>query len=192
MQDIVISESKLEDIIYNHLTGDNYSENIGEYIGSGSILFTERQFSLGNYGIPDILTFNCDEPHGIMSISVYELKKDKIDKDALIQVLRYKAGIKKYLDMMDIDAEEFEINCILIGGSISENNMFKFITPAVNDLEIYTYDICPDSGIKLTSQDGWCFTDLKLQDNFKSKMECLMYKHHDYECSWHHFLKDGI
>lgn len=187
MADIIISESKLEDMLYDHLSGKKTSENIDEFFGSETDFIVERQFNIGNYGIADIVVFKHPDYDGSMGVDVYELKKGTIDKSALTQILKYKVGIKKYADINDINLNE--IHLYLIGGSISKDSHFQFIPQAIDNLEIYTYDIDADSGISFNCEDSWGFKELNTPDRLIKILTCVDYKSTDKNCSYYHYIK---
>lgn len=184
MSDVIISESKLEDMLYNHFSGDHYSDNIAEFFSGDLVLKAERQLDIGNYGIADIVIFKDPEPDGLIDVEIYELKKDVIDKSSLIQILKYKVGIKKYAELYDLKIGEISLN--LIGGRISQENLFEFVPQAINDLEIYTYDICPDNGLTFKSEDSWKFKELKKPKKLINILTCLSYVGYDQNCGWYH------
>lgn len=82
-----------------------------------------RQLRIGNYGIADLVTVQrwMDE----LYIDVYELKKDKIDFNALCQVHSYSKGIQSYL--LKRGFKKFKIRKILIGREFDTHGRFVFI-----------------------------------------------------------------
>lgn len=189
--DIEISEKKLEDIIYDHLVSSAIHGQLDAVVGDYGIISVKRQFNLGPYGIADIIAFNEPDHEGIVLCDIYELKKGIINKDALIQILRYKAGFEKYLSEHKLDDRIKVGRLLLVGASISRDDFFELMPNAIEELEIYTYDI-DLYGIKMKSQNEWGFPTFNFK-NIDISVLCADYQAHDQECGWyHHNKKRGI
>lgn len=188
MQDVIISESKLEDFIYNHLSGLKHIEHIDEFFESNDILFVERQFNLGDYGVADIVCFYNTSIEYDIRVEIYELKKGIIDKSALIQALRYKAGISFFLT--ELGFSNFEISVILVGSDVSHDDKFNFMPSAIENLSIYSYDICAYNGLIIKDENSWHFSDIQIPENIKNKSVCISYSKHDFNCCLYHFQKN--
>ena len=140
-------EKDLEDIIYNKAIEDGGIEKL---IDNGLYCFTEeskviRQPRIGAYGIADLISVNYYkfyEPETItpklkFSISVVELKKDKISMSAFLQAVGYSKGIKRYLNERGHDVK---INITLIGKSIDLESEVCYIPDIFPNVDFYTYD----------------------------------------------------
>jgi hypothetical protein len=112
----------------------------------------KRQLRIGNYGIADLVSFERknefpNTPY--FSITVYELKKDKIGISAFLQAIQYCKGIKTYLEKRKPNIS-FDLNIVLIGRSIDDTGSFIFLTDLIgshreckhgflNSVNFYTY-----------------------------------------------------
>ena len=146
-------ERDLEDIVYN--ADKEFLRKRGLHVRG----IVKRQLSIGGYGIADLVSFergayfpgdNFRDKH---LITVYELKKDRIDAETLYQAFRYATGIKRYLHYnRKIEAN---IRVVLIGRKVHENSdftfLFDFIRPIV---KVYTYEYLAD-GIYFTPTSGY-------------------------------------
>lgn len=172
MPDIVISEKKLEDYIYEYLSCEKDGFGVSEHLSCHPDSLVIRQFNLGSYGIIDILVVDyCYDNY--VNITIYELKKDSINKKAFMQLLRYKSGIiDTYHNKYD-----FKINkvaCILIGGSISSEGSFSLIPRSVG-VEMYTYDIDIDDGLSLIDCNGYGYNEQRETTQMVTLTSCLDY-----------------
>lgn len=101
-----------------------------------------RQLRIGNYGIADIITFKRQRINDVFSeniITVYELKKDKIDINALLQATRYVRGIQSYLEKRSIDFE-VKYKIVLVGDSVDQSS-FCYIPNIFSEVELVTYEL---------------------------------------------------
>ena len=98
-KDIEISEKKLKDYIHGYLNKELYSDSLNYWLDvtreNGVVVV--RQLEISPYGVADIVVFGVG-PEGGCDITIFELKKGIIDTTALIQILRYKAGLIFYLN----------------------------------------------------------------------------------------------
>lgn len=183
MKDIEISERKLEDMVFEILKNpDKYPDKFN-FLEHSDIVF--RQLNLSNYGIPDIVTISYDIYFGY-NVNVYELKKDVVGIDTLIQALRYKQGIRSLL--YEFQEENLPINIFLIGSRFdSSNGLFQQISKATTSdnecVRVAEYDI----GI-----NGILFTEyitepLKITTNFNlNKIKsCISYDEHETQYFWY-------
>lgn len=105
MDDIIeVPESFLESCVARWIKEE-------EEIGCQTVI---RQFNLNYYGIADIVTISVD--YGEVYVQIFELKKGVINEKAIMQVLRYRAGMIKLLD--DILLTPFRVKCHLIGSCL--------------------------------------------------------------------------
>jgi len=172
MDDIQISEKKLEDFIYKHLSGEDFYpgfDEIREEENTPDFVF--RQMNLGSYGIADIVTFNinCD---GSITADIYELKKNIIQVQDVIQVFRYKKGIKELFYKIE---RYCKVYCFLIGSGVSDNEELSIGISEINNLFVYTYDICPKNGIVLNGHNV-VYQNKKISKITKNQLTCIDYK----------------
>ena len=126
-----ISEKELEDLIFNT---DN--ENL---IDRGLYIYgkKKRQVNIGNYGICDLISYHKTDdmiPNSPLNINIIELKKGKIDFNALNQIIRYAQGIKDYLEIREFNNYIFTLT--LIGNELDLNNdLFAYLPNLVHGLE---------------------------------------------------------
>lgn len=85
-----------------------------------------RQLRIGNYGVSDIVTIQRPFYHSGWNqmckgtITIYELKKNKIDPSTFFQALRYAKGIQSWLEKNKPRlAGKFDYNLVLVGNSYS-------------------------------------------------------------------------
>lgn len=150
-------EKDLEDIIFNS------SNNLLQQKNLNINGIKKRQVRIGNYGIADIITiskppyeniFPGDEEmahNGEITITIYELKQNKIDANTLMQCFRYKKGVSRYLHKRGFEAK---IEVVLIGRVVETNGDFCYLIGAIEGLHVYTYDYLID-GINFVYQDGF-------------------------------------
>jgi len=146
-------ERTLEDIIYNTSKGDLVMRG----------LFIEgkrfRQVRLGNYGIADMITVKSSRDYPwddhYLSITVYELKKDEININTLLQASRYIKGIERYFKKTG-RFEKFDIrySIELIGNKVEDNSDFVFLIDFIDNFKCYTYSYDFD-GISFKSKYGY-------------------------------------
>lgn len=153
-------EKNLEEIIFDTDTDLLHSKGL-DCIQIGSLKF--RQLNLGNYGIADIVYFN-KESNGFFTITILELKRDKIDIDSFSQVTRYFKGLKDYLDNSSLFYDEhfyygLRWNIVLIGNTIDTyHESFVYYESLYSSLNVsisyYTYNYDFD-GIKFVKETGY-------------------------------------
>jgi hypothetical protein len=121
-------EKDLEQIIFEASEGE--LNNKGLYLAGRKF----RQMRIGGYGIADLVYI--ERPHfnpysrEMMkgTISVVELKQNKITISAFLQALRYVRGIQRFLEINRrclVDCFDFEI--VLIGSKIDLDSSVLFL-----------------------------------------------------------------
>lgn len=160
-------EKDLEDIIFN--TDNEKLCSRGLFIGGKKI----RQPRIGNYGIADIISYRKIylpfARYSFLKIDVWELKKEEINTNTLLQAVRYCKGIKRYLEKYR-DFQYFNLNINLIGKHINTNETFIYLTDLIgsddelecsqnlNEISLYTYEYNFD-GIFFKREHGYCLTN---------------------------------
>lgn len=118
-----------------------------------------NQVEIKGYGVIDILNINI-EPHPyskpLLEITILELKKGKIDYNAIGQISRYKTAIDRLLSHWEVE-EKFsveEISGILIGETYTNGDVC-FLGDNISWLTVYEYNIDFNYGIKFKESSGW-------------------------------------
>jgi len=142
-------ERDLEDIIMN--TPNEYLNERGLNISGHK----RRQERIGNYGIADILTLErpVNQFNGA-TIKVFELKKDIINADTLLQVGKYVSGINYYLHNIRGNYN-YKVEMTLIGKRVDTTNDFVYLLDLIEGLELYTYEFKYD-GIYFNHTGNYC------------------------------------
>lgn len=148
-------EKDLEDIIFESDKDELFKRGLFIY---GKLY---RQVRIGNYGVADLISVKripTDIRNGKrgefashLDITIYELKKDKIDVHTFIQAVRYAKGISRYFEKYRTNIK-VQFKVVLIGSEISMNDDFTYITdmftpdipsafysPAINSVTFYKY-----------------------------------------------------
>jgi hypothetical protein len=121
-----------------------------------------RQLRIGNYGIADLITVQrfyrpfCNEHEFV--ISIYELKRDRINISTFLQILSYAKGIKSFF--------ESRFNCDLsiiiycVGKHMDMESSYIYLSEFLDghtQLRNYTYKYEID-GIRFAEQTGFKLT----------------------------------
>lgn len=138
-------ESDLEDIIWDCLkTTEGVSKLTERGLDAERPTKLFRQLKIGNYGVADIVTVEkrIELHKGKFSsklyITVYELKRNDVNLESLVQIFRYIKGIDKYLEKRGWNYRDYEISGILIGKSVN-NDDWVYMLEHIKDIYIYTY-----------------------------------------------------
>lgn len=174
-------EKDLEEIIFNAKIGDLQER------GLCMPLNRKRQFRIGNYGIADIVGFERPYFHTYFNqhcrgtITIYELKKDKVNISTFMQSIRYLKGIKRYLDKQtkhDFNSDSFNYKIVLIGKSIDMDSSIIYLPDIINN------DICDD---EIPLKLGSSYLNLELY-TYSYELDGLQFKsHYDYS-----LVKEGF
>jgi hypothetical protein len=111
-----------------------------------------RQVKIGNYGAADLVSVERPKyvpPGGFhepMTITVFELKKEKIGVSTFLQALGYLRGISRYLEVRKVDLP-YELRIVCIGKSMDTNSSYAYLPDFTEIVENYTYSYSID-GIK--------------------------------------------
>jgi hypothetical protein len=142
-----------------------------------------KQVKISTYGIADLITIERPyyndylKCHFKGTITVYELKKDKISVSAFFQAVRYVKGIQRFLEKSnhDIALNHFNFRIRLIGSEIDLDSSLIYLADLLTDytvdygintedrmfVDFYTYDMDID-GLKFTNEYGYKLAN----DNF--------------------------
>jgi len=120
-----------------------------------------RQVKIGAYGVADLIgvsrdthIYNGQVSRQWLSVTIYELKKDKIGISAFLQALNYLRGIDSYLGKRgNLD---YDLNIVLIGSKIDNNSSFIYLPDYLTDgfLSNYTYSYDVD-GLSFKEHYGY-------------------------------------
>lgn len=161
-------EKDLENIIWdNAQTREGREKLFSRGLDIQGKLF--RQVNIGGYGIADLISVEIDRGRwgDDVIVTIYELKKEQINVDTLIQACRYYKGIQRFVYARYGDAiEDFDltIKITLIGKTIETQSDFVFLLDrCIDDCNIsvytYKYDI---EGLRFDEvYGGWCKTKEK-------------------------------
>lgn len=120
----------------------------------------KQQLNIGNYGRADIVTFSKEYESdyadsvldknmnewvllhyiGRITITIYELKKDKISMSSFLQAVRYAKGINDYLIKRNVGFT-WDFNIVLIGKDISLDSDFVYLPDLFYRVKYYKYCI---------------------------------------------------
>lgn len=126
----------------------------------------KNQLRIGNYGILDVLLFERGNIKYdiIPTITILELKKDKVGIGAFLQSINYLKGIQDYLEKRNINSDKFVCNIKLIGKELDTSGSFCFlpdliggyeeVTGCLNSLDFYTYEYTID-GLMFKNHSGY-------------------------------------
>jgi len=136
-----ILEKEIEDLICDCLDRD---VSILRKRGLTVYPYYIRQLELGSYGIADIVTF---EKYGsTLYVKIFELKKEIIDTNTLVQAAKYAKGIDRMLKNYNIGNHGIVYSFALIGKTIQRNGDFVFLCDMLN-IDLYTYSIDMEYGV---------------------------------------------
>ena len=137
-------EKNLEQIIIE--TPNEKLQERGLYISGKKF----SQITVGEYGRFDVVTIekgydedlyhyrNIIEP--VLTVTVYELKKEVIDGSTMFQAMGYVKGIQRYFNKLDkFRRIRVEYRIVLIGKEISLNNGFCFAPNIFYNITLLTY-----------------------------------------------------
>lgn len=151
-----ISEKELEDYIYD-------TECLKEFDVYGKYF---RQVNVGGYGVIDLLYVNIERyPFDlpVINITIVELKKGTIDPSALEQICRYKIGLTRYIDSLNIRnpqvKENINIDGVLVGSGYSNAGDICFTIDSIDWLRCIHYDVALKDGISFDESCGWYKTN---------------------------------
>lgn len=132
---MVFLEKNLEDIIFE--TKNSLLQERGLRICGRKL----RQVRIGNYGICDLITVDYSFIKGFGDecyITVYELKKDKIDAQTFFQSINYYKGVVDYANKR-YPYIDFNFKIVLVGKTIDMANSFCYLPQLFDNIEFVTY-----------------------------------------------------
>ena len=151
-------EKNLEDIVFNTQPVELYNRGLDTTALLGK---KKRQLKIGNYGIADIVYFEKCRNENLepcLKITVFELKKDCINIDSLLQAVRYIKGIDRYIFNKRQKDLTVTYSVILIGERLDLDSSFVYLTDFLYNsgvqIQVFTYQYEFD-GIKFNEQNGF-------------------------------------
>lgn len=132
--------------------------------------YKKQQVRIGGYGIADIICLSrdtdvhVDRVYQVVNIHIYELKKDKIDANTMMQAYRYLKGIKRYFEKRKV-FKGVIVNYIihLIGKEICMGD-FAYLLGVIPNMNAYTYSYDFD-GITFNNEHSYYLRE----ENFNGK-----------------------
>jgi hypothetical protein len=114
----------------------------------------KRQFKIGKYGVIDLICSSYEPIPDKVSISIYELKKDRLKPKHLIQLCRYITGIKRFTQVSPpFFGSNVEVNGYLIGKDIYQESDFCFLCNQLDEsIKLFDYEF--------DLQDGLIFNEI--------------------------------
>lgn len=175
-------EKDLEDVIFEcSKTKEGFDLLDDRGIGIWGKMY--RQVNLGSYGIADLISFDISNRYTrtgrrirTLYVKVYELKKDVIGVESMLQVCRYISAIRSLFEDSPHYAEcELEISGVLIGRRFDKSSDFAFLYNEIDNIDIYTYDYKID-GIKFEHiSKCWRRTDPNFSEELVSSFNAPTY-----------------
>lgn len=153
-----ILESEIEEILFKNLDNRKLLKE------RGFDFFEQKYYlhpNLGSYGIPDIVgvTVNyCVHSRSrSINVTIYELKKEVVNINTLLQAARYAKGIERFFDenSITLNFNEIDFSLVLIGKNIDESSDFVFLTDFCYNVNLVTYSVDLNYGIVFREQKGY-------------------------------------
>lgn len=158
-------EQTLEDIIWVNAQTEEGREILYErgLDINGKIY---RQLDLGSYGRLDLLTVEFSEENKCILFTIYELKKDEIRIDALLQAFRYLTALKRHFEN-----GAFKVRIRLIGEKIYTSDNFAYLYNEIYGVEIYTFNYTIEGLYFEEVGKGWYQTNEVLNEETKEMID---------------------
>lgn len=124
-----------------------------------------RQPELGAYGRPDIIGYTVTKKvNGLrfLNVTIYELKKEEIDIDTLLQAGRYATGVERYFKTLDLTGTHLTIQIKLIGKSIDTKSDFVFLADQLSNVSLFTISLDLEHGMRFEHKSGYFKTSESL------------------------------
>jgi len=122
-----------------------------------------RQLRIGNYGVADLVTIQRQyisyHPYHVLYVSIYELKRDRINVSTFLQALSYAKGIKSFLEKRLNVLLHFNIYCV--GKHMDIESSYSYLSEFLTDSNFcvrnftYKYEI---DGISFEERYGFELT----------------------------------
>lgn len=160
-----ILECEIEELLFNNLKNEQLLRDRGFFS------FEQHYYlhpNFGSYGIPDIVgvtVSNDDFEFKSMSVTIYELKKESINIDTLLQASRYAKAITRTISNdEELCIDDIDIKLVLIGKKIDLNSDFVYFSDICHNVCLVTYSIDILKGVLFKYHSGYSMTNEKLFD----------------------------
>lgn len=158
-----ILESEIEEILFKNLG------NRDLLIERGFEHFEQHYYlhpNFGSYGIPDIIGVTVSDYSELrnrcVSITIYELKKEVINIETLLQASRYAKAVTVMFQEYGYNLfNDFEIKIVLIGKTVENNSDFVFLSDFCQNVFLLTYSIDIKKGIVFKEESDFYIKNAK-------------------------------
>lgn len=164
-----ILEKDIEDVICHTLGLKNGIEllfNRGLHSVIGYDIFF-RQLHLYEYGTADLVGIKFCPYERILSVGVFELKRQSVNIDTLLQASSYITAISDYIEnFLGLKTISFttEYELILIGSCIETKGSFSYLPSIFRDkLKVYSVSIDLEKGIVFKRETGYKLSSRNLE-----------------------------
>jgi hypothetical protein len=154
---VLESENELENFLVELYNSDEWP------LPGGGQLF--RQVKVSTYGIIDLITVEIEAGVKVPNIcvTIYELKKGKIDLTAVGQISRYKTAVERFLDASVRNGRgekiyDYTVFGVLVGDGYANGDVC-FVVDNADWLCFYEYELSLKGGIGFNHDEGWKNTD---------------------------------
>ena len=161
-----ILECEIEELLFNNLKNEQLLRDRGFH-------YFEQHYYLhpnfGSYGIPDIVGVTIRDAelpeYKVMSATIYELKKESININTLLQASRYAKAINRVTtEIEDLCINEVDIKIVLIGKKIDLGSDFVYVADICDNLHLVTYSIDMIKGVSFNRHYNYSMSNEILFD----------------------------
>ena len=144
-------EREFEDVLMDN------SEILSEEFGGDSFI---RQVNMFGYGVADIVGFSTEKirDERVLTVTIYELKKGKVDFNAVGQVCRYVKAARRFLEKTKppekLKKTRVRVVGVVIGSRIASGDVC-YVCDFLDDISAYSYEISAICGLSLKHELGW-------------------------------------
>ena len=145
-----ILEKEIEDLLFYALTELSDDEVKARRVPKLDFMEYKRQVDLKEYGIADVIGYCIDEAERECMFQVFELKKEKIGVETLLQAVRYARALQLLYDGYTV-----RIELVLVGKSINKVSDFCYIASVFRTVTLLTYHIDVLNGLSFEKHYGF-------------------------------------
>ena len=137
-------EKDLEDILFES-NPDDLIERGFHHMSR----FKKRQVRIGAYGIADIIGVHRNPNSNQLIFRVYELKRNKVNQESIIQCIRYMHGLYRYLIKKrygDLSKYLISIHGVVVGGEVRTDTDLIYLPDMIGrydgifQMQLFTYN----------------------------------------------------
>lgn len=154
---MIYLEKDLEDLIFT--ASDEELESRGFDINGTRL----RQVNLGSYGICDILTYSVCKKSKEIDITIYELKKNNLDYQTLMQAVRYSKGVKHFFQSRK---SLFKVNIKIVLVGAKADALVYFLPDVFECVSVILYDF-NITGVLFKNISGYGYSATNLPKKLK-------------------------